>query len=248
MTTKTSKLIHTKKRILSVTIRRMIDDSPDSSYLGEYGSQPKSDYAIDRAHSEDCIENDSTQKDKLGRIADAIENDRPVCDDDLDVVNPDCAACMEEKAYTDAMDAVRELAECDCGFSGHWSAREYRYFNPNHENYKGPPENEIRKYCRQDFDRMESLNAGDWCYIGIRAEARVIVNEKIIGPVASHGIAQTITSGGLWGVESDSGREHLEETIREELASLKTELTALGFSKRAIASAFKPENIKEKND
>ena len=44
----------TKKRILSVTVRRMTDDSSDTSYLGEYGSTAKSDYAIDRAHSEDC--------------------------------------------------------------------------------------------------------------------------------------------------------------------------------------------------
>jgi len=226
----------------------MVDESPDTSWLGEYGNRPKTEYAIDRAHSEDCIENDSIQKDKLGRIADAIENDRPICVDHPQQFDCDCDICQEENAYTDAMDAVRGLAECDCGFSGHWNNREYRYFNGPVENYKGLEPAEIRKYIRQDFDRMESLNAGNWCYIGIRAEARVIVNEKIIGPVASHGIAQTITSGGLYGVESDSGKEHFEETIREELANLKSELLALGFSKRAIASAFKPENIKEKND
>jgi hypothetical protein len=129
--------------------------------------------------------------------------------------------------------------ECDCGFSGHWSAREYRYFNPNHENYKGLPEADIRKYCRQDYERMESLNAGDWCFIGIRAEAQIQTGSDVV---------QDITSGGLWGIESDSGRAHIEETIREELSNLKTELLALGFSKRAIASAFKPENIREKDE
>src|ERR1700750_1599861 len=43
-----------KKKILSITIRRMVDDSPDTSHLGEYSNRPKTEYAIDRAHSEDC--------------------------------------------------------------------------------------------------------------------------------------------------------------------------------------------------
>jgi hypothetical protein len=217
----------------------MVDDSPDTSYLGEYGSSGKSEYAIDRAHSEDCIENDSIQKDKLERIADAIENDRPFCNDHSEQYDCDCDDCQEEKAYTEATDAVRELAECDCGFSGHWDAREYRYFNPYESWAKNDTEQDKRACARSQYDRMESLNAGDWCYIGIRAEARVIVNERIIGPVASHGIAQTITSGGLYGIESDSDKEHIEETIREELANLKSELLALGFSSRAISTAFK---------
>ena len=40
----------------------------------------------------------------------------------------------------------------------------------------------------------------------------------------------------------------IEETIQEELSSLKTELLALGFSKRAISTAFKPENIQKKSE
>ncbi len=64
----------TGKRILSVTLKRMIDDSPDTSMLGEYSSRMESDYySIDRAHSLDCIENDTRQKEKLERIAEAIK-------------------------------------------------------------------------------------------------------------------------------------------------------------------------------
>jgi hypothetical protein len=33
----------------------------------------------------------------------------------------------------------------------------------------------------------------------------------------------------------------------DELANLRSQLSALGFSKRAIAMAFKPENITEKD-
>jgi len=231
----------------------MVDDSPDISYLGEYGNRPESDYAIDRAHSEDCIENDSLQKEKLERIADYIESLQSECDcaDRSWYGETHDTACplWLEASLQESCDAIRELAECDCSSSGHWDSREYRYFNPNHQNYKGLPEAEIRKYCRQDFDRMESLNAGNWCYIGIRAEAEIAIpclaNKGCVrGHEVFYSHTQTITSGGLYGIESDSGREHLEETGREELHNLKTELLALGFSKRAIASAFK--NVQEK--
>ena len=84
---------------------------------------------------------------------------------------------------------------------------------------------------------MESFNRGDWCFVGLRAEAEVQTGSDVV---------QRITSGGLWGIESDSGREHLEETQREELAQLKTELIGLGFSRRAIATAIK--NVQEKGD
>ncbi len=237
-TTKTkSQNASARKRILSVTIRRMVDDSPDTSWLGEYGKSPKTEYAIDRAHSEDCMENDTTQKEKLESIADAIESDRPVCEDHTQQFDCDCDICQEERAYTEAMETIRELATCDCGEHGDMGRGQYRYFNGPVENYKGLEPAEIRKYIRQDYDRMESLNRGDWCYIGIRAEAQIQTGSDVV---------QKITSGGLYGVESDSGREHIEETIREELANLKTELLALGFSKRAIASAFK--NIREENE
>jgi hypothetical protein len=242
-----------RKRILSVTVRRIVDTDADTSYLGEYGNTPKSDYAIDRAHSEDCasVREDIKQakqtlehvQQTIGDMHNAIlaQYNGTLANEKLDAERD-----ALDDAYNEVGERIDEIEECDCSVS--WNSREYRYFNPNHENYKGLPEADIRKYCRQDFDRIESLNRGNWCYIGIRAEARVFVNEKVIGPVASHGIAQTITSGGLWGIESDSGREHIEETQREELESLKAELLALGFSKRAISTAFKPENIQEKGD
>jgi vacuolar-type H+-ATPase subunit E/Vma4 len=241
------------KRILSVAIRRMHDDSLDTSYLGEYGNAAKSDYAIDRAHSEDC----ASVRPEIKAAKQTLEHVQRTIGDLHNTVLAQYNGTLanekldaEKDALDEAYDEVGELIDnvdgCDCEFSGHWNNREYRYFNPNHENYKGLPEEEIRKYCRQDFDRAESLNNGDWSYIGIRAEARVIVNEKVIGPVASHGIAQTITSGGLWGVESDSDASHLAEIQRDELANLKAELIALGFSRRSISTAFK--SVQERED
>jgi hypothetical protein len=42
------------KKILTVTIKHLIDESPDTSYLGEYSNKAASDYRIDRKHAEDC--------------------------------------------------------------------------------------------------------------------------------------------------------------------------------------------------
>ena len=84
---------------------------------------------------------------------------------------------------------------------------------------------------------MESLNRDDWCFVGLRAEAEVQTGSDVV---------QRITSGGLWGVESDSGKDYLDTVAREELSQLKDELVGLGFSRRAIATAFK--NVQEKGD
>jgi hypothetical protein len=232
------------KRILSVTIRRMIDESPDTSWLGEYSNRPETEYAIDRAHSEDC----ASVRLEVQKAKQTLEHvQQTIGDFHNDVLAQYNGTLANEKldaekdalddAYNEIGELIDSVDECDCSFSGHWDNREYRYFNPNYQNYAGLPEEDIRKYCRQDYDRMESLNAGNWCFIGLRAEAEVQTGSDVV---------QRITSGGLWGIESDSGREHLEETQREELAQLKDELIGLGFPRRAIATAFK--NVQEKGD
>jgi hypothetical protein len=57
--------------------------------------------------------------------------------------------------------------------------REARYFNPYVERYKGESLEDVRKYCRQNYDRMEPLNAGNWCFIGIRADAEVVIGDLL---------------------------------------------------------------------
>jgi hypothetical protein len=248
------------KRILSVSLVRVVDTDGDISYLGGYANKPTSEFSIDRAHSEDCasVHPDvqaakltlehvqqtigDMQNDCLGYgLSNTESSDKQAEWDALE------NACNEVGELLDAVD------ECDCGEHGDMERGQYRYFNPSFnyvdKNGHALPENtpeDIRKYVAQDYARCEKRNAGDWFYIGIRAEARVIVNEKVIGPVASHGIAQTITSGGLYGIESDSDASYLKEVQAEELASLKAELIALGFSKRAISTAFK--SVQERKD
>ena len=193
------------KRIHKVTIKRMVDESPDTSWLGEYANSPDSEFSIDRAHDLDCPQqtfNKPTETlELLERIMIHIRN----------VKDAHCSTIKnrtdEEKAkdldiwsdWDDAedicIDASTEVEEeCTCGFSGHWGSREYRYFNPS-GNYKGESPEDTVKYVRQDYERLERLNAGDWCFIGIRAEAEITL--------ADH-VTQTISSGGLWGIESDS--------------------------------------------
>ncbi len=126
-----------------------------------------------------------------------------------------------------------ELQECDCDEHGDMGRGELRYFNGCVENYKGESPADIRKYVRQDYERMERLQRGDWCYVGIRAEAEILL------PSGDASIVQEITSGGLWGVESDSDKTYLADIDTEQLSELREQLRAVGFSTRAISTAFK---------
>jgi hypothetical protein len=237
MTTKQS------KRILSVTIRRMIDENPDTSWLGEYSNSAETEYAIDRKHSLDCAINNpvSTEaKDKLERIADYINSLR--VDSELDT--------PADQDLSEAMATVIDRAEpteyCDCDERGDMLAREFRYFNGPVENYKGESPEDIRKYIRQDYEHMESLNRGDWCFIGVRANAKVSIPSATDAGIPGHtSLVQNITSGGLWGIESDSGREYIEEEEKNQLAELRDQLKALGFSSRAISKAFRDVQHKD---
>lgn len=107
--------------------------------------------------------------------------------------------------------AIDRQANGDCGRG------EYRFFNPAN------PE-----YAEQEYQRMEAYHRGSWCCIGIRAEAVI---------QTSDGVCNSISSGGLWGIESDSDDRYLEEIAREELAALRGTLAELGFSADEIDSA-----------
>jgi hypothetical protein len=69
-------------------------------------------------------------------------------------------------------------------------------------------------------DRYQQYQDGNFIFIGIRAEAEIVVN----------GVWQLIASGGLWGIESDSDRHHLSAVEQEEFDELNAILQSLGFS------------------
>ncbi len=77
-------------------------------------------------------------------------------------------------------------------------------------------------------DRLEEYRRGDFAFIGLWTEADVIIE----------GIIQTLSSGGLWGIESDSQRSYVDEVAKEELSQLRDVLEGIGVSKRVIDRAF----------
>jgi len=81
----------------------------------------------------------------------------------------------ESGVYVSADDDNLTVPECDCDEHGDRERNESRYFNPCWENYKGESPEDIRKYIRQDYERMERLHRGGWCYLGIRAEAEILL-------------------------------------------------------------------------
>ena len=74
----------------------------------------------------------------------------------------------------------------------------------------------------------------------MRVDAQVILRTE-----NGSGIVQDITSGGLWGIESDSESSYFDEVAKEEWSELKEELCTLGFSKRALAAAWKERKEKD---
>lgn len=251
------------KRILSVIIRRMFDESPDTSYLGEYSDREKSEFAIDRAHSLDCA-SQSYNAQAIG-AHDTLEHAAQTVADYQKAEEYSEDESSEWQASEDAYNVLTELAEtvrdCNCGESGDKRRHEYRYFNPasvepfnaNAEWLAKYPADQRKtewraamlKNARQDYDRMESLQRGNWCYIGIRVEAEIGIGNFSKYPAKYNCTTQQITSGGLWGIESDSGRSYFEEVEAEELAQLREQLAALGFSRRAISQALKNVEHKE---
>ena len=92
-------------------------------------------------------------------------------------------------------------------------------------------------------ERWQQFQDGQFNFIGIMACAEVTKAFSATVTLAEYkghgGIAQSITSGGLWGIESDSDRSYLQEIEDEQLSELREQLRAFGFSQRAISATFK---------
>ena len=91
--------------------------------------------------------------------------------------------------------------------------------------YDANPE-QVMKWVEEDMHRLETYGE-HWIMMGCKAKA--IINVPIQHN-SENSIIQTITSGGLWGIESDSTPEYLKEVETEELECLRLQLEALGVS------------------
>lgn len=69
--------------------------------------------------------------------------------------------------------------------------------------------------------RMDAWKRGDWNYVGVRAQARCLLVKNGCGTF------YTLTSPGIYGVESDAG-DYLDTLYQEEKAQLAADMRALG--------------------
>ena len=101
-------------------------------------------------------------------------------------------------------------------------SREYKYFIPANN-----------ECAQQDYERMEAYNDEHWNMMGIRAQAEIHTSTN-----GTDWLINRISSGGLWGIESDSDKSYLATIARDEMSELKTTLLELGFSETEIEMAF----------
>jgi hypothetical protein len=108
---------------------------------------------------------------------------------------------------------------------------EYSGFKP----YAGGEEvgtKEYYEYGMQDYKRMVAYNRNEWCYIGVYAKATVETSQN-----GKEWLINGITSGGVWGIESDSADE-IKQVIDDEKEVLKQTLLEFGFTESEINDAF----------
>jgi hypothetical protein len=87
---------------------------------------------------------------------------------------------------------------------------------------------------------MESYERQNWYMTGIKAVAKIQTSSD-----GKDWLCNEVSSGGLWGVESDCGADYKKEVADGQLAELRNALKAFGFNNRQIDQAF--QNVKEVN-
>ena len=94
------------------------------------------------------------------------------------------------------------------------------YLEQGYADVKDPAERQ--RYLDSDAERLAAYRRGDWHFIGIRAKATVWVQ---------HNNCRTyyeLESAGLYGIESDSSEEYLQEVFRDECYILLADIRAFG--------------------
>lgn len=117
--------------------------------------------------------------------------------------------------------------------ANHWPHNPARWKNVQEED-RARVIDEYRTLKRADWTYAvrDMIRLGEfgtvWEFVGLYASAEILVC----------GVIQYISSGGLWGIESDSGKEYFEEVAEEEVSDLKTILIELGFPENEVSEAI----------
>ncbi len=128
----------------------------------------------------------------------------------------------------------------------HWDRHQYRYFLPanhlphNPKNWAsvdkkakqecikefGSLAATDRHYAQEDWKRFEAAGTGKWCMMG--CYCKVEVTYPLVGNNGSRRL-EYFQRGGLWGIESDSGEEHVAEIEISQLEELRDHLKVFGI-------------------
>ena len=92
-------------------------------------------------------------------------------------------------------------------------------------------------YLKQDEfkDRLDAFKHGDFYFIGIKVCTEILTSVDN----GKTWLINTLSSGGLWGIESDSGDKYFKEIAEEEKSQLNQILTSMGFKTDEILASFK---------
>lgn len=97
---------------------------------------------------------------------------------------------------------------------GFWPSQD-----PDDAGYVEPDQFEEQQRIAEE--RMRRYNADQWCYVGVRAKASIMIVKNGVGFMTE------IESAGLWGIESDSELSYFDEVFEEEKETLKDYLKLL---------------------
>ena len=202
-----------KGRIIGVQVITRCDGMPDTSYLGEYTDTPEEGAIV-------CATGEFWGD--VRRRTDIIERAAELASSAERAGEGARATYWHAKAQrlADKWEDANEISN---------RSRKCRFFLP-YAGGEAVGSKDWRAYAQQDWERMRGLTEGKWGYVGIMAQAEVTL--------AGSNVIQRITSGGLWGIESDSGDAYLEEVAQSELEELRGVLQTIGFGRRAIAAAY----------
>lgn len=102
----------------------------------------------------------------------------------------------------------------------------YKWFNPQ----KGACE--TIEQAMQDYNRMMDYERGNWWSQGIKATAEIHTSDD-----GKHWLINHISSGGLYGIESDDDDDYIETIREEQVDDVKALLLEFGFSQDEINNA-----------